>query len=164
MIDLIMQKMILQCAGDLKKHDIAHFIKVHSYARLIGHLEKLDVKTMEILEISAIVHDIACPLCREKYGSTLGAYQEKEGPVLVKEFLQEFALPDETVSRIMFLVGHHHSYDHVQGIDHQILLEADFLVNGDEMKLDQKQISTMRDRIFKTESGMILLNAIYDLS
>ena len=83
MIEQIMNKMILQCQGPLKKHDVAHLIKVHSYARLIGQLEQLDDQTQQILEISAIVHDIACPLCREKYGSTLGKYQEKEGPALV---------------------------------------------------------------------------------
>lgn len=127
-------------------------------------MEKLDVKTMEILEISAIVHDIACPLCREKYGSTRGTYQEKEGPDLVKEFLQEFSLPIDIVDRVMYLVGHHHSYHDVHGIDHQILLEADFLVNGDEMRLDHKQILTMRNRVFKTKSGLFLLDTIYDLS
>ena len=164
MIEQIMNKMILQCQGPLKKHDVAHLIKVHSYARLIGQLDQLDDQTQQILEISAIVHDIACPLCREKYGSTLGKYQEKEGPALVLQFLAEFSLADDTVERIMYLVGHHHSYDDVDGIDYQILLEADFLVNGDEMNLNDQQIRSMKDKVFKTKSGLALLNAIYDLA
>lgn len=164
MIEEIINKMILQCQGDLKKRDIAHFIKVHSYARLIGKLEQLDEKTLQILEISAVVHDIACPLCRQKYGSTLGHYQEMEGPALVARFLKEFSLADDIVERVMYLVGHHHSYNQVDGIDYQILLEADFLVNGDEMNLDDKQLIAMRDKVFKTQSGITLLNAVFDLS
>lgn len=39
--------------------DIKHFLKVYTYARTPGLLEGLDEKTREVLEIAAIVHDIA---------------------------------------------------------------------------------------------------------
>ena len=42
-----------------------------------------------ILEAAAITHDIACPLCREKYGNTNGKYQEEEGAPMVKSFLSD---------------------------------------------------------------------------
>ena len=61
-------KMIAFSEGDF--HDISHFLKVWAYAKTIGELEELDAETQFVLESSAIVHDIACPLCREKYGST----------------------------------------------------------------------------------------------
>lgn len=32
---------------------------------------------------AAITHDIACPLCRKKYGNTNGKYQEQEGALLI---------------------------------------------------------------------------------
>lgn len=163
MIDLIMKKMICQSYGDKKKKDIAHFLKVYSYAKTIGELEKLDKKTLEILEISAIVHDIACPLCREKYGNSQGQYQELEGPSLVKEFLNEFHLDDFVVERVSYLVGHHHTYENVNGIDYQILLEADFLVNADEMNLSKQAILNMNNNVFQTESGKELISVIYDL-
>lgn len=163
MIDLIMKKMICQSYGDKKKKDIAHFLKVYSYAKTIGELEKLDKKTLEILEISAIVHDIACPLCREKYGNSQGQYQELEGPSLVKEFLNEFHLDDFVVERVFYLVGHHHTYENVNGIDYQILLEADFLVNADEMNLSKQAILNMKNNVFQTESGKELISVIYDL-
>ena len=35
-------KMIAQAGGN--KHDIAHFLKVYTYARLIGEKEQLDVR------------------------------------------------------------------------------------------------------------------------
>lgn len=162
MIDLIMKKMICQSYGDKKKKDIAHFLKVYSYAKTIGELEKLDKKTLEILEISAIVHDIACPLCREKYGNSQGQYQELEGPSLVKEFLNEFHLDDFVVERVSYLVGHHHTYENVNGIDYQILLEADFLVNADEMNLSKQAILNMKNNVFQTGSGKELISVIYD--
>lgn len=163
MIDLIMEKMICQSDGDKKKKDIAHFLKVYSYAKTIGQLEKLDKKTLEILEISAIVHDIACPLCREKYGNSQGKYQELEGPALVRKFLNEFDIDNHIVDRVAYLVGHHHTYENVDGIDYQILLEADFLVNADEMNLSKDAILNMKNNVFQTKSGKKLLNAIYDL-
>ena len=51
-------------------HDIYHFLKVWAFAKNIGEAEGLDPKTQETLEMAAVVHDIACPLCREKYGNT----------------------------------------------------------------------------------------------
>ena len=46
-------------------HDIYHFLKVWAFAKNIGEAEGLDPKTQETLEMAAVVHDIACPLCRE---------------------------------------------------------------------------------------------------
>ena len=76
-VSRIIEKMIECSKGNL--HDIDHFIRVWTYAKMIGELENLDSSTQYILEIAAITHDIACPLCREKYGNTNGKYQEIEG-------------------------------------------------------------------------------------
>lgn len=73
-------------------HDITHFIKVYAYARTIAKCEKVTPEEQKIIEIAAVIHDIACPLCRKKYGNTNGKLQEKEGMVLVGEFLKESGL------------------------------------------------------------------------
>ena len=83
-ISKIVEKMIEYSEGNL--HDINHFMKVWGYAKNIGELEGLDEHTRFILEIAAVTHDIACPLCREKYGNTNGKLQEKEGAELVARF------------------------------------------------------------------------------
>lgn len=62
----IIQKMIDFYDGNL--HDIDHFLKVWSYAKPIGEQESIDSETQRVLEVAAVVHDIACPLCRRKYG------------------------------------------------------------------------------------------------
>lgn len=154
-------KMITYSNGN--KHDIAHFLKVYAYARMIGEMEKLEEYQQKTLEIAAVIHDIACPVCREKYGNTNGANQEKESPVLVENFLKDTDLDQKMKERIKFLVSHHHTYTGVDGLDYRILLEADFLVNADEGQMSQEAIETARERVFETAAGKKLLTEIYRL-
>ena len=158
-ISRILVKMIDYSAGNRK--DINHLMKVHSYARIIGKGEGLSEELQKITEIAAIVHDIACPLCRNKYGNTNGKYQEAEGPALTESFLADTGLTREEIARIAYLVGHHHTYEGVEGLDYQILLEADYLVNADESGYSRENILHMRDTVFQTKTGTALLESIY---
>jgi hypothetical protein len=155
----IMEKMIAISEGNI--HDIDHFIRVWTYAKTIGELEGLDRHTQKIVEISAIIHDIACPLCREKYGNTNGKYQEKEGMILAKQFLTEFDLSKEDQERIVYLVGHHHTFDQIDGIDYQILIEADYIANASENGYSQRNIENFMQRIMKTESSKRIIKSIF---
>ena len=120
---------------------IQHFTKVHSYARLIAASEGIDPHTAEVLEAAALVHDIAIPLCNQKYGRHPGPLQEKEGPPLARRLLSEVGGFDEAeISRVCALVGEHHTVAPVDGIDHQILLEADFIVNSFENSFSPKTL------------------------
>ncbi len=85
------------------RHDIAHFLKVWALAKTIGELEGLDGHTQEVLELAAVVHDIACPLCREKYGDTNGKHQELESPPLVEAFFADLPVSRADVDRISWL-------------------------------------------------------------
>ena len=158
-ISRILVKMIDYSAGNRK--DINHLMKVHSYARIIGKGEGLSEELQKITEIAAIVHDIVCPLCRIKYGNTNGKYQEAEGPALTESFLADTGLTREEIARIAYLVGHHHTYEGVDGLDYQILLEADYLVNADESGYSRENILHMRDTVFQTKTGTALLESIY---
>ena len=153
------EKMIAFYNGNL--HDINHFLKVWAMAKTIGEQEKLDSHTQEILELTAVVHDISCPLCREKYGNTGGKNQELESPPLVTAFFAELPVDPSDVARISWLVAHHHTYTNVDGIDHRILLEADFLVNAGESDYSQAAIQSARQRFFQTRTGIRLLDSIY---
>lgn len=158
-ISEIMQKMIAFSNGN--RHDIRHLLKVWGFAKTIGEAEQLDADTLFLLETAAITHDIACPLCREKYGNTNGKYQEAEGAVLVRGFLADTGLTEKQIDRVSYLVGHHHTLSAVSGADYQILIEADYLVNADESSYSAENIRNFRDKFFKTETGTRLLNAIY---
>ena len=157
-VSQIMEKMISFSQGNI--HDIDHFIRVWTYAKTIGELEKLDKATQFILEVSAMVHDIACPLCREKYGNTNGKYQEKESEPIVREFLKDAGLNQEQMNRVVFLVGHHHTYSDIQGIDYQILVEADYIANATENGYSRQNMLNFMDRVMKTESGKRVLSKI----
>ncbi len=157
----IIKKMVEFSNGNL--HDIKHFLKVWSYAKTIAELENIDEHTLYVLELACVVHDIACPLCREKYGNTNGANQELESPALLESFFKDTDLSATDLDRIIYLVSHHHTYTNVEGLDYQILLEADFLVNADESSLPTKSILSFRDKVFKTQAGTELLNEIYKL-
>ena len=155
----IIRKMIAYFNGN--RHDINHFMKVYAFAKTIGECENLDRDTQMILEMAAIVHDIACPLCREKYGNTNGKYQELEGPALVRDFLADSGLPQAAVDRIAWLVRHHHTLQSIDGPDHQILIEADYLVNADESQYSRENVENTLERVFRTETGRALLQSMY---
>ena len=160
-ISEIMEKMIACSGGNL--HDIDHFVRVWAYARTIGRLEGLDPDAQFILETAAITHDIACPLCREKYGNTNGKYQEREGAPMVRAFLEGAGMTAEQVDRVAFLVGHHHSFIGIDAPDWQILAEADFIANVSENGYGREKIRNFLDRVGKTESGKKLIREIFGL-
>ena len=155
----VTQKMIEFYKGSI--HDIDHFLKVWAMAKTIGELEKLDRHTQELLELAAVVHDISCPLCREKYGNTNGKNQELESPPLVEAFFERLPVKRGDVPRISWLIAHHHTYTNIDGLDHQILLEADFLVNAAESGHARTAIASFRVRVFRTAAGTALLDSMY---
>lgn len=160
-INELLQKMITYDIGD--PECIQHFIKVHSFTKLIGNLENLDETTQYTLEIAAIVHDIGIKPAIKKYGSCAGKFQEKEGPAVAKEMLNELRLETSIIDRVCYLVGHHHTYTNIVGLDYQILIEADFLVNLFENKFDKKTIESAYEKIFTTKSGKQICKIMFQL-
>ncbi len=158
-IQLVMEKLIELYAGDPRR--IQHFTKVHAYASLIGRKSLLDNNTQEILEIAALTHDIGIHYCEEKYGQCGGALQEKEGPAIAESLLLEIGVKEATIYRVCYLIGHHHTYTGVDGLDWQILLEADFLVNGLEDAMEKGVIESVYQRVFKTPYGKELCRLMY---
>ena len=160
-VSQIINKMIVFSEGNI--HDIDHFIRVWTYAKTIAELEQLDSETQYILEVAAITHDIACPLCREKYGNTNGKYQEEEGVPMVEAFLNDAGMSVYQMERIKYLVGHHHTLSGIDGIDYQILVEADYIANASENGYDRKNIDSFLNRIVKTSTGKQLIKSMFRL-
>jgi len=153
------KKMIDFYEGSIR--DIEHSLKVLSYASLIGRMENLDVKTQGLIELAAIVHDISIPYCRKKYGSANGKYQEKESEAILRPFLAEFELEEDVLERIIYLISHHHTTDNIDGIDYQILIEADFLVNAAHDNMPKENIRIFLDKVVKTASGKALIESVF---
>jgi hypothetical protein len=95
------------------------------------------------------------------YNSNAGNWQELEGPPVAKELLRDIDLDDAIKERVLFLIGHHHHYQIIDDIDFQILVEADFLVNIFEDEMDEHSIKNIREKIFKTESGIRIFEKLY---
>ena len=159
MINKLHMAMIGLYHGDAKR--IQHFCKVHSYAKLIAEMENVDAKTLFILETAALTHDIGIHLCEEKYGNCNGKLQEKEGPAIAEKLLAELGFSGDVSERVQYLIAHHHTYNNIDGIDYQILVEADFLVNLFEDKVSPDGCRNAYHKIFRTESGKRLYRAMY---
>ena len=143
---------------------IQHFTKVHSYCRLIASAEGVDGHTAEVLEAAALVHDIGIPICNQKYGSHPGNLQEKEGPPLARQMLSQLDFTEVEIDRVCTLVGEHHTYLPMDGIDHQILVEADFIVNSFENGLTKEACQNTYDKVFKTQTGKIIYATMFGLN
>lgn len=158
----LMLAMIAYNNGDAKR--IQHFIKVHALAKLIGEEEKLDAKTLYILEAAALAHDIGIRNSEQKYGSCNGKQQELEGPPEAEKLLQKLGFAPEVTERVCWLIAHHHTYNGITGADYQILVEADFLVNLYEDGVGMDAVKTAYARIFKTQAGKNICRTMYGLA
>ncbi|MGN1411915.1 MAG: HD domain-containing protein [Oscillospiraceae bacterium] len=154
--------MIKYFKGDKKR--INHFIKVHSYAKCIGELENISNEELFTLEVASMVHDIGIKNSELKYHSASGKYQEIEGVPEASKLLKSLGFETSIIDRVCYLVGHHHTYDNIVGLDYQILVEADFLVNLFEDNSSMSAIKSAKDKIFKTPTGLLLLNNIFNIS
>ena len=159
MLNKLHMAMIELYKGDSRR--IQHFCKVHSYARLIAQMENVDYKTLFIIETAALTHDIGIHTCEEKYGECGGRLQEKEGPALAKELLERLGFETDISERVQYLIAHHHTYSNIDGIDYQILVEADFLVNMYEDNLSKEAVLKAYDSIFRTEYGKKICKDMY---
>lgn len=140
---------------------VQHFLKVHAFAKIIAEQEGLDERTQDTLEIAAVLHDIGIKPSVKKYGSNAGNYQEIEGPPVARVLLKKYNVSDEIMERVSFLIANHHTYGSIQAIDYQVLIEADFLVNIYEDSMKPSQIESIRDRLFKTRTGIHLLETMF---
>ena len=143
---------------------IQHFLKVHAYAKLIGEQEGLDKEILDILEVAALTHDIGIKISEEKYNSSAGKYQEVEGPAVAQQMLEDLQYDKAKTDRVCYLIGHHHTYDQIDGIDYQILVEADFLVNMYEDTLSQQAVQHAYTTIFRTETGKMICRDMFALT
>ena len=158
-IGQVINAMIAYYAGDVRR--INHFLKVYGFAKAIGEMEGLDESTQEILEIAALTHDIGIKNSEKKYSSSAGNYQQIEGPPEAKTLLANLGVESNFIDRVCWLIAHHHTYTDIHGIDYQILVEADFLVNAFEDNMPDASIESFMTKVFMTETGTEFLKKMY---
>ncbi len=140
---------------------IQHFLKVHELAGLIAAAEGLDEKTRLTVEATAVVHDVGIKIGEKLYGVCTGKQQEQLGPPMAKRMLADAGFPEDVIERACYLVGHHHTYENIDGIDLQILIEADFLVNLYEDGVSKDGVVSAVNSIFRTNTGILLCRQMF---
>ena len=61
------------------------------------------------------------------------------------------------------MIAHHHTYHNIDGLDYQILVEADFLVNLFEDNLSKEAALNAYQNIFKTATGKRICKEMFAL-
>lgn len=139
---------------------INHAKKVMGYAEDLLKQEKAD---WHIVIPASILHDVGIKVAEEKYGSSAGHYQEKEGPAVARRILLKMGLSKENIDEICEIIAYHHSPEKVNTHNFKVLYDSDWLVNlKDEVDTkDKKKTARIIDKVFLTASGKELAKKIY---
>ena len=82
---------------------------------------------------------------------------------MVRDFLAGTGISEEQIDRVAFLIGHHHTFTGIDGIDYQILVEADYIANATENGYSKENVSNFMAKIMNTQSGKRLLTTVFGL-
>ena len=158
-LDRLTMEMMSHDCQDPKR--IQHFLKVRALCRLIGLGEGLSEAELFTLETAALVHDIGIRVAETKYGRQNGKLQEELGPPAARALLERLGFDPAVISRVCWLVSHHHTYAGFEDLDYRILIEADWLVNNYEYGLDKRELYASCEHIFRTAAGKRLFSLMY---
>lgn len=159
MVERILDEMILYFKDDVKR--VNHALKVFGFASALCGIEGILENEKCTVLLAAILHDIGIKEAERKYNSSSGKYQEIEGPPVARTILAKCGVKEDIIERVCFLVGNHHSYNKIDGVDFQILVEADFLVNIHEDNMKKDTITAIKNNYFKTSGGILFIETIY---
>ena len=86
--------------------------------------------------------------------------QEREGPAIARPILEKYSDDAAFISRVLHIIAHHHSPERIDGIDLQIVIEADFLVNADEGNITKTALEAAYQKFFRTASAKQLADVM----
>lgn len=135
-----------------------HILKVHGLVKLMSDNLKIDHKEKELLEIASILHDIGIKPTKDKGIESSLENQLKEVKIILKELKEKYKISDEEEKRIFFLIENHHNYNKLDDLSHQILIEADLIINIFEK---DKKNSNDYFKFIRTDIGKELFNSFF---
>lgn len=136
---------------------IQHILKVHSLAKLFAEKLGLDKKALELLEIAAILHDIGIKSCKDKGVNPSLENQLIEVKMILSNFSKKYEISPKEEKEIYFLIENHHNYLDLNNLSHQILIEADLIINIFEK--NKEGIEEYRE-YFRTDIGREILDTL----
>lgn len=134
-----------------------HILKVHSLAKLFAKKLGLDKKALELLEIAAILHDIGIKSCKDKGVNPSLENQLIEVKMILSNFSKKYEISPKEEKEIYFLIENHHNYLDLNNLSHQILIEADLIINIFEK--NKEGIEGYRE-YFRTDIGREILDTL----
>jgi hypothetical protein len=121
-----------------------------------------DTYQWNTVTLGSLFHDIGIPEALRKHDSLEAPYQEQEGPPVARRLMEEMGVRPDILERVCFMVGNHHTREAVDGIDFQILWEADFIVNIEEknIELNPREIEDALKENIRTRTGGSLVREV----
>jgi HD superfamily phosphodiesterase len=86
----------------------------------------------EVLVAAALLHDIGIKPAEKLHGYNNGPLQEQFGPPEAQRLLYAMGFPEEKTTKVMQIIGNHHSRSRFDYIELEILKQADAIVNKAE--------------------------------
>ncbi len=142
--------------SDLKR--INHTEKVLDYAE---ELLRQELGDWHIVVPAAILHDVGIKAAEEKYGSSAGNLQEKEGPEIAGKILLKLGFKKEEIKEICQIVRYHHSPGKVESLNFGIIRDADWLVNLKDESGNKDMLEKIINKVFVTKTAKKLAKTIY---
>ncbi|PIP20212.1 MAG: phosphohydrolase [Candidatus Omnitrophica bacterium CG23_combo_of_CG06-09_8_20_14_all_40_11] len=144
--------------SDIKR--INHAKNVMHFAEELLKQEKAD---WYIVIPASILHDMGIKVAEEKYGSSAGHFQEKEGPEIARIILLKVGFKKEDIDEICEIIAQHHTPGKINTQNFKVLYDADWLVNlKDEVdSKDKEKTAALLNKIFLTQAGKDLAEKIY---
>lgn len=104
---------------------------------------------------ASILHDVGIKVAEEKYGSSAGPHQEKEGPPVAREILLRLGFCLEDIDEICDIIAHHHSPGALETQNFKVLYDSDCLVNLKEQtnKKTDDELRGLVEKTFLTTAG-----------
>jgi DNA-directed RNA polymerase subunit RPC12/RpoP len=134
--------------------------------RVLGFAEELLKRgsgDWHVVVPASILHDVGIKAAEQKYGSSAGHLQEKEGPEIAKKMLFRAGLGVQTIAEICDIIAHHHSPGSIDTQNFKVLYDADTLVNLEESfeGKDEKERKRVIEGAFLTPAGREIAERVY---
>jgi hypothetical protein len=146
-----------------EEHYVDHALKVTGFAEEIMAGEAIDEPFFaNVIRLAGIFHDVGIPVAMIKHGTSAGPLQEREGEPIAHELMAELGVRRDIAERVAYIVGKHHTREAVDGLDFQVIWEADALVNipnGWGRRDYGCTFAELVDANFRTKTGSDLINA-----
>lgn len=140
--------------------DRQQLCQLYTIARTLGIMEGLSPTDQQQLEMAALLYASAAPALRAQSGWTSWSQQDQLCMQLARDLLELEDIDPILRQRVLFLVGHVHDWDHIQGMDWQILTETCLIAQALDSGYLRMMHEELMDTVFVTPHGRQMFRAL----